>query len=367
MSSSHKKIIIGVETEAYSINLSDYAIGRRYSKHRPGTREIGERFLRDSSIGSEYNSKPFTTVREAFFLLKSGFRKYLHRVYHSSNSNNNHPVPLLVGTWTNHFAGTHLHVSIAKKKLTYKEASSLAWHIHDHIPFLIAVAANSPVWRRKISNKASNRILYGTKKYFTPVKKGRLEIKDKAEVTYNHRRKSKPPTLELRVFDSNIPEYTVVLLCFIKAISLRWLKGKSAINNITYKEYMQSRNNAANLGMKAKLCWNNEWISVRKYLDRFLWAYRDEFDLMDIPEDIYEVLRLIKLGYNGSKVIYDAAIFAQKEYPKVWEKEFARLYDKALEELLNGNSIHNFANSLKLKLPETENVWLGRRRASIDE
>ena len=37
--------------------------------------------MRDTSIGSEYVSRPFHTVREALFLLKSGLRKYLRDNY----------------------------------------------------------------------------------------------------------------------------------------------------------------------------------------------------------------------------------------------------------------------------------------------
>src|SRR6266567_7898768 len=75
------RVIIGVEIEAYSIGRGDYKIGRRTSRPRPGLSERGERFTRDTSIGSEYNSRPFSTIREALFLLKAGLRKYLRDRY----------------------------------------------------------------------------------------------------------------------------------------------------------------------------------------------------------------------------------------------------------------------------------------------
>ena len=144
----HKHIIIGVETEIYSINPTGYAIGRRLSRPPRGSRETAERFLKDTSIGSEYNSRPFETIREAFFLLKSGFRKYIRRLYVHKKTPHTNPLPLLTGTWTNRFAGTHLHISIAHKKLDFDTAASMARYRHDYIPFLIAVSANSPVWNR---------------------------------------------------------------------------------------------------------------------------------------------------------------------------------------------------------------------------
>src|SRR5689334_16878721 len=76
-----RQVVAGVEIEAYSISQADYSIGRRTSRPRPGVSEKGERFTRDTSIGSEYISRPFSTTREALFLLKSGLRKYLRDMY----------------------------------------------------------------------------------------------------------------------------------------------------------------------------------------------------------------------------------------------------------------------------------------------
>src|SRR5437762_853704 len=133
----NKSVIIGIEIEAYSVDLSERKIGRRLSRPRRGLSESGERFTRDTSIGSEYNSRPFTTIREALFLLKSGLRKYLRGLYRSRQPEKDYRLPLLMGSWTNRFAGTHMHVSLAERPLTAKDAASLAWHLHDHIPFLI--------------------------------------------------------------------------------------------------------------------------------------------------------------------------------------------------------------------------------------
>ncbi|GMU22266.1 MAG: hypothetical protein AMXMBFR13_23530, partial [Phycisphaerae bacterium] len=249
-----KRIVIGVEIEAYSIGSSDYQIGRRLSRPRPGLSENGERFARDASIGSEYNSRPFETIRESLFLLKSGLRKYLRSLYRSQKENNGHPVPLLVGGWTNRFAGTHLHLSVADEELSRPRARSLAARIHDHIPLLVAMGANSPVWDKQITGRASNRLLRGTDTYFTPIKRGELTSQDTRELVYNPGRKTKPPTLELRVLDSNIPEFIVAAVCVTKAIALRWLKHGSAVNPIyDHEEYRAARLDAGTRGMKARL------------------------------------------------------------------------------------------------------------------
>ncbi|MDH5296570.1 MAG: glutamate-cysteine ligase family protein, partial [Nitrospirota bacterium] len=188
----HQRIIIGVEIEAYSINVTDHKIGRRLSKPRAGLSESGERFTRDASIGSEYNSRPFTTVRESLFLLKAGLRKYLRGLYRSREEDEDYRVPLFVGGWTNRFAGTHLHISVANRKLTKQEATSLSWHLHDQLPLLIATGANSPIWDKRVTTKASNRFLRGSATYFTPTKRGTLHSVDTRELVYSKGRKTKP-------------------------------------------------------------------------------------------------------------------------------------------------------------------------------
>ncbi len=363
----HQRIIIGVEIEAYSINASDHKIGRRLSRPRPGLSESGERFSRDASIGSEYNSRPFSTVREALFLLKAGLRKYLRGLYRSREGDQDYRVPLFVGGWTNRFAGTHMHISVANKKLTKREATALSWHIHDQLPFFIALGANSPIWDKQVTTKASNRFLRGSATYFTPTRRGILTSVDTRELVFSPGRKTKPATLEIRVFDSNLPEYVVANLCLVKAVCLRWLKGEPAANRMSHVDYLVARTEAATKGMKAKLPWKREWINVKDYFDRFLWEHRQEFDAMDIPEEIYEVLRLLKRGYNGSRLIHDAVALAKKEHPQTWERRFARRYRSGLSHLLSGNMLQDFSKELLTPFPSTDRVWLGRKRGSIDE
>ena len=55
-SAPHRRVVIGVEVEAYSISQADYAIGRRTSRPRPGMSERGERFTRDTSIGRRFGT-----------------------------------------------------------------------------------------------------------------------------------------------------------------------------------------------------------------------------------------------------------------------------------------------------------------------
>lgn len=361
----NKRIIIGVEIEAYSIDLAEYKIGRHLSKPRPGLSEAGERFTRDTSIGSEYNSRPFTTVREAFFLLKSGLRKYLRGFYGSKEADPDYYMPLFIGGWTNRFAGTHLHISVADRDLDHREASALAWHLHDHIPFLVAIGANSPVWGKKVTTVASNRFVRGHEAYFSPLKRGELTSVALREMVYSPGRKRKPPTVELRILDSNLPEFIAATLCLVKAICLRWLRHKSATNRLTHEQYLQARLDAGAQGMKTKLLWKGESLTVPHYLDRFLWEHREEFKAMDIPDEIYDVLRLLKRGYNGARLIREAALIAWREHPQTWQRRFAKRYSLGLERLLSGDPLRDFATALEVELPNLDRVWLGRKGASI--
>jgi hypothetical protein len=348
----HKRILVGVEIESYSIDRSDYRIGRQLSRPRRGLSESGEHFTRDTSIGSEYNSRPFQTVREAFFLLKSGLRKYFRDLYRGRRRAKIPPIPLLVGGWTDRFAGTHLHVSVAA-------------HLHDHIPFFVAVGANSPIWDKEVTGVEDNRFLKGEKMYFRATRRGKLTSVDTQELVYSPGRKRKPPTLELRVLDSNLPEFVVALACLVKAVALRWRAGKGILNKVRHPDYLRARREAAAKGVRARLPWGKEWLSVPKYLDRFVREHQPELQKMDIPDEIFDVLRLVKRGYNGSRLLREAVESARREHPQTWQRRFAKRYEQGLRILLSGNSLRDFTAELKVSLPPTENVWLGRRGADL--
>lgn len=357
-----RRVIIGVEIEAYSIESGDKRIGRKLSSPKRGISEYDESFTRDSSIGSEYNSRPFSTVRESLFLLRSGLRKYLRSLYEIPYSSEHaHRVPLLVGGWTDRTAGTHLHVSIQGRRMSQKEAVSLSGHVHDHLPLLIALGANSPVWGRTLTPYASNRILQGTETYFNPLLRGQLASGKTTEMCYSHSLGDKPPTLEIRVPDSNLPQFVVASLCLVKAICLRWLRGGGVTNGTRHKDYLRARNEAATLGMRARLCWKGQWIPSGSYLDRFLLVHRREFEAMDVPDEIYDVIRLARSGFTGSRIIHDAVLDAQRTHPRSWEGHFAERYIRGLQEALSGNTLADFASALRIRLPNIGGNSGGKR------
>jgi hypothetical protein len=356
-----KRIVMGVEIEAYTISTPGHRITRRMAFPRRGVGEKGERFTRDASIGTEYIGRPFATLREGLFLLKAGLRKYSQKYYERRTRSRTERQLLLVGGWRDRFAGTHIHLSVAGRELEKEDARRLAGHIHDHIPFLIAVGANSPVWANEITDVASNRVLRATRIYFQPIDRRTLTQREYDELVYSPGRKRKPPTLELRVLDSNVPEYVLAAAAVVKAAALHWLQGKGASNRLTRADYLRSREDAALRGMGARLCWRGEWIPAPRYLDRFVWVHRDALKEMDLPEDLWTTLRLLKRRLNGAALVREAAERAYAEHPQTWQQRFARRYVAALDELLSGHSLHEFGERLEVELPEVEDVWLGGR------
>jgi len=357
----HERVVIGVEIEAYTIRVPGYRISRQMAFPRRGVGEKGERFARDASIGTEYNSPPFSSVREGLFLLKAGLRKYSHKYYRMRSPERASKQLLLVGGWRDRFAGAHLHLSLADTELTKVRARQLAWHLHDHIPLFVAIGANSPIWADRITDVASNRVDRASRKYFRPVARTELTQRTYDEMLFSRGRKRKPATLELRVLDSNIPELVITAATLVKALALSWLDRRPALNRIPKAAYLESRADAARRGMGAQLCWNGQWVTVPRYLDLMVWGLRRTLVQMQIPEEISLALKLLKRRTNGAALLATAARAAYEEHPQTWQQRFARRYVEALDYLLAGNTVVDFIKRLRLPPPALDGVWLGRR------
>jgi gamma-glutamyl:cysteine ligase YbdK (ATP-grasp superfamily) len=359
-----KTISMGVELETYSIALPEYRICRELLFPKRSIIEKGERFTRDVSIGSEYNSKVFYTIREAYFLLKSGLRKYSQfQDSKDGKDSKKSDVIFPVGGWIDRFAGMHVHLASHKNGISYRDAKELAKRIHDFIPFIIAISGNSPVWREKINSCSSNRLLRGSDKYCKAAPSHKLYKHRFREITYNKGGKKKPPTLELRVCDAGIPEYIAAVLVVLRAVALRWLYKGQSHNKSTHENYLKARENAMRHGPRARLVWTNHWMSTADYVDIFFRKYEEELEKMDIPEDVIRVFKYLKKGWNQADLIRIASERFWKKHRPTWQRQFATRYAPAIEELLNGNSLELFAKRLGVKLPSIERTWLGRKEA----
>ncbi|MFH1848007.1 MAG: glutamate-cysteine ligase family protein [Candidatus Omnitrophota bacterium] len=354
-------VSMGIELETYSISLPENRICRELHFPRRSSVEKGEKFTRDWSIGSEYNSKVFTTLREALFLLKNGLRKYAK--FRQDNGSERQHVIFPAGGWIDRFAGAHIHISMGEGGIGFEDARKLSGYLRSHIPYLIALTANSPVWRGRLTPYASNRLLLGSDKYCRITKPGILYKHPYREMTYNRGGLKKPDTLEVRVCDSSLPEYLAAAMCVCYAVALRWIKRKRPLNQSTYPNYIRARKQAALFGSRAKLCWSNHWITVPRYTDLIFRQYRDELKRMDIPQEVIGVFKYLKKGWNQSEMIRSAVMKYQKRHKPTWQRQFARRYALAIEPLLDGNSLGDFARRLGVKPPKTDRMWLGRKEA----
>ena len=346
----------GVEIELYSIVRPEYRICREIYFPKKGTVEIGEKFKKDTSIGIEYNSKVFTTVREALFLLKNGLRKYIQHYSIPGEAQKYVAGIMPVGGWRDRFAATHFHIG-KQRGIMLKEAVSLSRHIHDHIPFLIAICANSPVWGEELTKYASIRLGRGNE-YCETLQRGQLNKALFKEMRYNAEDRTKPGTLELRMCDSNIPEFVSAALLVIQVICMGWTKRKPT-NLSSHMKYLKSREQAVRKGASAELSWNNRLIDLQDYVDLIFEKYRREIKRIDPPEDVLNTFRYLKCGWNGSRIIREAVRKSYRYHPQTWQKRFAKRYVNAIRLLLDGGQLKDFAKQLKVSMPDIRKVELG--------
>ncbi|MBO3809248.1 MAG: hypothetical protein FGF50_06605 [Candidatus Brockarchaeota archaeon] len=335
-------ITIGVEIEFYTILGSEGKISRRVIIPDAKPSKTGERFTVDKSIGTEYVSKPFENVREALQTISAGLVKY------ADSPIAGNVLPLPVGGWNDRFAGTHFHLGFKDRGLSREEAGSLASYIHDHIPFIIAVSANSPVWRRRITPYSSNRLLRGGGKYCIPVAKGELNQNHYREMNFNPENKHKPSTLELRVCDSNIPPYVCTVMTILRILALAWRNGRYPCNELTHEAYLETRAEAARRGAAARLYWKENHVTVGEYLTLLLDSYCEEAGTLDIPKDVVEVFNLLEAKLNNAEALRHTAVKLQRRFGENWEGKMAFKLASALKTLLKGGSLRDYHEALGL-------------------
>lgn len=357
-----KTVSLGVEVETYTIRMRDHHIGRHVMRPAMGALENEESYHHDRSIGSEYGSRPFYSIREAFFGVKLGLRKFIASYQLENKRSNGDYTLFFTGTWKERFAGTHFHIGLGEEGIAYDDALRLSRHVHDHIPLLIALLANSPVYKADISNFDSNRFFNAEKKFFWPLKLGELDQEYQEEMTFNQDRHKKIPTLEIRPCDANLPEFAVAGHVIIKALTMAWLARKPVSNICRHELYLKSRENAAKHGPKATLYWNDRPLRADAYLDRFFREYHAQLSKMDIPSELFEVFRLFKLGWNGAGILRRACNRHYRRHPRTWQRYFAEEYAPAVIALLNGETLEGFIRALGLRPPKTRNLSLGGKR-----
>jgi len=356
-------ISLGAEVETYTITVGDLHIGRHFMLPRKGVIERGESYHRDRSIGIEYASRPFGSIRESLFGIKGGLRKSMTSYRFDRSPPIRDYVLFFAGTWRDRFAATHFHVGLGEDGMDFERAQKLSCHLHAHIPFLIALLANSPVYKERITYIDSNRLVHAGNKYFYPLEYGALDKEYREEMTFNFSRKKRVPTLEIRPCDANLPEYMVAGLVVVKAITMNWLSRQPIKNRNSYEKHLKARAAAGRHGPRAILYWNNRPLSATAYLDRFFREHQTYLNRMDIPHEVREVFRLFKLGWNGAGIIRRACQRHHRAHPRTWQRYFAEDYAEAVKALLKGETVPTFARMLGLRPPPVGSAKIAGKKS----
>ncbi len=357
----------GIEIESFLIK-GEEVLERSFIQPVEDVVEPGESFTDDMTIGNEYISSVFDDINKGLFLLKNGLRKY--RAF--ANQRVEHQIGLF-GTWFKDPAGVHFHIGLGEEGIGKKDAGPLMVYIHDYLPFIMALCANSPVYPNKnnvpqLTRNASNRLLLFGNEHCKPVTKEeilRLKSDHWTEINYNAHRKDKPPTIEIRVADSNLPEFIIAAVAVLRILAIGFFKGKPAPNTLSFENYQRSRQSAARYGVRGSIYWNGRNIKISKYIDNFFDVFHDEIEEEDFTEEIVDIFRLAKLGWNNASITKTAiqnikTIFSPKKYN--WRKQFIMRYNEAISSLLDGNNLVDYCRLLYVDLPDLENVQIGRKR-----
>ena len=146
----------------------------------------------------------------------------------------------------------------------------------------ISSVENSPIIEEAMTEFASNRLIKNGNFMFTPLIRSVLkEIIMKTshvnEINYSKANgEKKPPTLEVRVADSNIPEYICAGLFILNVAIMGAIRGKKLWKYYDHLSYMEDRLNVAKRGINASIHWNKAKLRLPKYIDAFFNFYHEE-------------------------------------------------------------------------------------------
>jgi len=363
----YPNMTMGIEVESFSIDLESLEFKSLAPIYIKEGLEKGEKYFYDKTIGSEYNSPVFTSLNEAFFRIKTGLRKYFINLGEDEMKR-----IALIASYSNtdNTAGIHYHVAPEEEVLSDDEADRIAPYIHQQIPFLIAITANSPILDGKITDLASNRMIYNGESMCAALNREHLEglagFSHFDEINLTAKREDKPPTLEVRVADSNIPEYIIAGLFIVSIAVNSAIKGEKLWNLKHYnqREYEAERMVAANFGAKAEFKFNKARLTIPKYIDAFFNFFKDEIEESNVSEDVLTVFKLAKKGWVMADIVRESWNKIKKEDPDKSEdivsKIFAAKYIQAQERNLDGENIKTFAKLLGVQLPRLNEVKLGK-------
>lgn len=350
----------GIEIESYLIK-GGKVLERTAIQPIKDVVEPGEDFTEDIAIGNEYISPVFDDINKGLFLLRNGLRKY--RIFAQKKAN--YQIGLF-GTWLKDPAGVHFHIGLGEEGIGKEDAGPLMAYIHDYLPLIIALCTNSPVFQEELTSIASNRMVkYGDEWCKSISKPEILKLRSDhwIEINYNAHRKDKPPTVEVRIADANIPEFIIAAVEVLRVLTIGYLSGKPSPNDLSFENYNKSKLSASKFGVKGKIYWNEKSLEMQDYIDTFFDSFYEELEEKDLTDEILDVFRLAKLGWNNATIIRSSiehikSVYSSKKFN--WKKQFLMRYSGALSSSLDGNNLIDYARLMFVDLPDLKDIKLGK-------
>ncbi|MBD3186578.1 hypothetical protein GF325_07115 [Candidatus Bathyarchaeota archaeon] len=357
---------IGMEVESFTIDterLEILAQAPFYPDNKVGV-ELDENFTNDVTIGSEFNSPVFTSINKAAFRMKSSLRKYSMNMAEARNRQ-----IALLGSFTDELdtAGVHYHLGFKDTVeiddiVLYKVAVA----IHQQVPFLIAILANSSLLRGADTSFSSNRLIHNGPAMFRAISREKIgamkTTKPFHELYYSPPKGKKPHTLEIRVCDSNLPEYIIAGFFIIKTVTIGAIAGKKAWEQYNHQQYIQDRLNVARNGMNATIHWNGQGLNVPQYIDKFFKDYKRVIELLQFEKDVLAPFKLAKKGWAMADIIREAYRNIKKKYLKGQKKyilkEFILHLVEAQENNLDGDGLKQFITDMGIHVSPYQDVKL---------
>jgi len=183
----------------------------------------------DHTCAVELRSPVFTSIDHALEEISNQFN------YWCSQFTNLAPYPY---SSDGRSLGGHIHVGLPDRRLYYDESNVLGYTIANVYPFLVAMQAQPIPSIRGLGSA-----------YLRPLWDVGYEIVDDdhyAEINYSHH-----GTLELRLFDANIPQVSLVNAFILTEISKIVLENLDNGKDVDGSRYRRDRDSALRYGLRA--------------------------------------------------------------------------------------------------------------------
>jgi GNAT superfamily N-acetyltransferase len=263
-------VSFGVEFEFDYLNDENRRIVFR--GERPIHLADGWDYQEDYTASSELRSPVFTSLEQFIHECNNQFGVMVY--------NNNSQIPYMCNDESRSL-GQHMHVGKPNTALTSETKKKLARAIVDFYPLLAALHAQPIPSRRGLTTVYARSLIH-----YNDV----ISDDHYCEISDSH-----VGTVELRIFDSNIPQASLVNAFFITEIAKKVFRGRSQNNSsiIDFRLYDEERSRALRYGLVG--------LNVTNYLRR-LRAVIGNVEIPDIPavrEALYLMARY-RLNFYGA-------------------------------------------------------------------